>query len=76
VIKPSTMVELAGFACLAAAAFTVGLVVGLVVTGACLLLVGYATEGITIDLHAPVAQMRARFMRRRMRRRERQKKAA
>jgi len=78
-VKPSTVVELAGFACLAAAAFTAGAVAGLVVSGACLLLIGYATEDVTIDLQRLVAQVRARRARGRLRRHDRaqqRKKAA
>lgn len=37
----STLVELAGFGCLVAAAMLVSLILGLAVAGACLLLIGY-----------------------------------
>lgn len=44
----STLLELAGFACLVAAAFLVSTLVGLLAAGGSLLVLGYALDGVTV----------------------------
>lgn len=75
-VKPSTVVELAGFACLDVAAFRWTLIAGLVTTGFSLLLVGYATEDTTAVVTVtrmlePLRRRRASFKARQARRRKR-----
>ena len=64
-MKISTLVELAGFACLTVAAFMVHVIAGFVTAGVCLLFIGYAVEDQAAALAvgrlaAPVRAARAR----------------
>lgn len=79
-IKPSTLVELGGFACLDVAAFRWTLIAGLVTTGFSLLLIGYATEDAAAviavgRMTAPLTRRRQRMKVRRAARRARREKA-
>ena len=75
-MKPSTLVELAGFACLTIAAFLVNVVAGFTVGGISLLFIGYGTDDRAAGLS--VARMVEPFRTRRASRRSRRaaKKAA
>ena len=73
-MKPSTVLELAGFAALTAAAWRFGAVPGLIVSGLVLLFLGYAFEDETalIAIRKYVVQpMRDRRARSKSRRQER-----
>lgn len=78
-MKASTFVELAGFTCWSVAGFTWRTVpVGWVVTGFCLLLVGYATEdnAAVVAVGRILAPVRVRRARHKMRRDSRAKRKA
>ena len=71
-MKLSTLVELTGFACLAAAAWLVNTIAGLAVSGVFLLLVGYSIEDdqVAVSARRIVAPVVARRVRRRARKAE------
>ena len=64
-MRPSTLIELAGFGCLTAAGFMWCTIAGLVTAALCLLAIGYATEDAAasvamVRLTAPLAARNAR----------------
>ena len=74
-MRLSTLLEIAGFACLSIAAFRWSTVAGLVAVGISLLLIGYATDderasNVAYKLVHPLVRLRAAGSARRSARRE------
>ena len=60
-LKPSTLVELAGFTALIVGAWMLSTIAGVFTLGGCLLLIGYATEdaAASVALHRVTIPVRA-----------------